>query len=244
MDKGLQLSIIIPAYNEEKRLPVTLERIAGYLKSKGYTFEIIVVDDGSNDKTQEVVRNFMRKYPMLSLIHNQIRSGKGAAVRAGILSSRGEFIFFSDADLSTPIDEIEKLLLSLKDGYDIAFASRAMSESQVVVREAWYRDIMGKIFCFLVRHLVVAGVRDSQCGFKGFRRDKASILFSRQRLNGFAFDVEILFLARKLNFSSQEIPVRWIDSPKSKVNPIVDSCKMLIGLFKIHLNNLAGKYAD
>jgi len=242
MENKPEISIIIPAYNEEARLPATLKKTLAYLESNKYNFELIVVDDGSKDRTPDIVKEYIKKKLCVKLLINPKQTGKGYSVKRGMLAAGGDYLFFSDADLSTPIEEIEKLLTRLRGGCDVAFSSRALSNSQVIVREAWYRDTMGKIFGFLVRRLALPGVRDSQCGFKGFRRDAAMKLFSLQRLDGFAFDVEILFIARKLGFRLEEIPVRWVDSPKSKVNPIIDSMKMLIELFRIRINDYKGVY--
>lgn len=243
MEDNLDISVVIPAYNEEKRLPATLEKIIRYLETSSHNFEIIVVDDGSSDNTRKIVTEYMNRCRGLVLLCNPKKNGKGSSVRAGILAAKGKYIFFSDADLSTPIEEIEKLLFYLRNGYQVVFGSRALSGSQIIIREAWYRDKMGKIFGFLMRHAVLPGIRDSQCGFKGFHKDIISSLFNIQRINGFAFDVEILFIARKLGLSMKEVPVRWLDSPKSKVNPILDSPKMLFDLIKIHWNNLNRKYS-
>lgn len=236
------ISIIIPAHNEEARLPKTLDKVLSYLDGKNYRYELIVVDDGSRDRTSAIVMERMRKNPSVQLLVNPKKSGKGLSVKRGMLAARGDYLVFSDADLSTPIEEVEKLLENLKGGCDVVFGSRAMSDSRVIVRETWYRDLMGKTFGFLVRSIALPGVMDSQCGFKGFRKEAAMDLFNLQVLNGFAFDVEILFIARKLGFLIKEVPVRWIDSPKSKLNPVVDSMKMLIELIKVRLNDLNGRY--
>jgi len=242
MQSDLELSIVIPAYNEEHRLAATLEKIIAYLKPRDYKFELIVVDDGSVDATSEVIKKYALNCATLRSLRNPKRSGKGFSVRRGVLEAQGKYVFFSDADLSTPIEEIDNLLPFLKNQYSLVFASRALRSSKVIVREAWYRDTMGKIFGFLVRHTFLPGVSDSQCGFKGFRIDTAKNIFSRQKLDGFAFDVEVLFIAKRLNLPMKEVPVHWIDSAKSKVNPITDSCKMLLELSKIYLNKLYGKY--
>jgi dolichyl-phosphate beta-glucosyltransferase len=236
------ISVIIPAYNEEKRLPATLDSILAYLGSSGYGYEVIVVDDGSNDNTTAIAWEAGRRDHRVTVIANTQAKGKGASVRVGMLKARGRYRFFSDADLSTPIEEMEALLGELKNGTEVAFGSRAISGSRVIVREVWYRDIMGKTFGFFVRSIALPGVMDSQCGFKGFTDKTASILFNLQRLNGFAFDVEVLFIARKFGLPMKEVPVRWIDSPRSKVNPIIDSFKMLVELFRIRLNDVGGKY--
>jgi dolichyl-phosphate beta-glucosyltransferase len=240
--KTPELSVIIPAYNEELRLPSTLRKILNYLSSAGYDFELIVVDDGSSDGTVALVNRIAAEDGRVRLLSNNGRRGKGFSVRNGILSASGRYRVFSDADLSTPIEEVEKLIGRLKSGCDVVFGSRALSDSDVVVREAWYRDAMGKVFGFLVRSIALPGVSDSQCGFKGFSGNVASRLFALQRLTGFAFDVEILFIARKMGLSTEEVPVRWIDSPKSKVNPVLDSFKMLCELIKIRINNATGAY--
>lgn len=237
------ISIVIPAYNEEERIPLTLEKIIDYLDSHKYSFEIIVVNDGSRDNTVKVVKECMKSCAKLRLLHNLRKTGKGFSVKKGMFNSHGKYVFFSDADLSTPIEEIEKLLFFLKNNYDVVFGSRCARDSQVLVRATWYRDALGRVFGFLLRHIVLPWVKDSQCGFKGFRKDVISDLFNLQRLNGFAFDVEILFIARKLGLSTKEIGVRWINSPKSKLNPVIDSFKMLIELFKVRFNDLFGKYS-
>lgn len=243
MENRVEVSLVIPAYNEEQRLSATLDKIIDYLRAHQDGFEVIVVDDGSSDATSSIVREYMERYPQVSLLSNDKNTGKGFSVKKGVLASRGEYILFSDADLSTPIEEAEKLLRSLKDSCDVAFASRAMPDSQIIRREAWYRDAMGKIFGLLVRNIALPGVRDSQCGFKGFRREVIPALFNLQKLKGFAFDVEILFIARKLGLAMKEVAVRWIDSPKSKVNPMIDSCKMLGELCALRWNDFCGRYS-
>lgn len=238
-----EISLVIPAHNEEMRLSSTLCKVWNYLEANDYNFEIIVIDDGSHDRTPDIVREYAAKSRKIHLLRHDIRVGKGFSVKKGMLVSRGEYVIFSDADLSTPIDEIERMLFYLKNGHDVVFGSRALSDSRVIIRETWYRDKMGKVFGFLVRNIALPGVKDSQCGFKGFKRKVARDVFGRQTINGFAFDVEVLFIARRLGFRVKEIPVNWMDSPRSKVNPIVDSFKMLVELARIRLNDLKGKYS-
>ena len=243
MENNPEISIVIPAYNEEKRLPSTLEKCFGFLLANRYSFEVIVVDDGSQDNTSPLVKKYQCRWPNLYLMHNDIKRGKGFSVRRGMLHANGKYIYFSDADLSTPIEELEKSIAYLRNGYDVVFGSRAMSASQVIVREAWYRDRMGKIFGFIVRNLALPGIRDSQCGFKGFQRNAAINIFRRQTVEGFAFDVEVLFIGRRLGLRMAEVPVSWKDSPQSKVNPIFDSFNMLIELIRIRMNNILGRYS-
>ncbi|MFH1428964.1 MAG: dolichyl-phosphate beta-glucosyltransferase, partial [Candidatus Margulisiibacteriota bacterium] len=214
------LSIVIPAYNEQDRLPQTIRRIQEYFKHREYAIELIVVDDGSMD-------NMLRTIPPgVKVIQNGINRGKGYSVRKGVLAAGGDYILFSDADLSTPIEEIEKLKLVIDSDYDIAIGSRAVRGADVKVHQPFFRELMGKVFNLLVRLLVVRGISDTQCGFKAFRKDAAKEIFSRQKLNGFGFDVEVLYLAKKLGYKIKETPVTWINSPSSKVNVLSDPLKM------------------
>ena len=236
------LSIIVPAYNEADRLPETLRRILSFAEARGDRFEVLVVDDGSEDRTREVasqVRPGRVKVQVLSLPENR---GKGAAVRAGMRAARGAQLLFTDADLSTPIEELVRLEEALHEGAAIAIGSRAVPGSQVVVRQPWYRQTMGKLFNLFVQFIALPGVRDSQCGFKLFRRDAAQVLFGLQRLPGFSFDVEVLFLAQRLGYSIAEVPVRWYNSPASRVHPVLDSARMLRDLFRIRWAWLRGVY--
>jgi len=242
--KDCYVSIVIPAYNEEKRLDITLKKVIAYFSKKEYEIEIIVVDDGSKDATGEVVLKYIATYPNLRLIRNEKNKGKGYSVRKGAINSCGKFVFFSDADLSTPIEEIVKLLHCLEEGCDVAIGSRALPESKVIVKQTWHRKLMGRIFGFLVRLLVVNGIVDSQCGFKGFRRNIAQEIFSLQQIDGFSFDVEILFIARKKRFVIKEIPVQWINSEESTLNPFLDSASMFVELLRIRWNNFRNRYDE
>lgn len=239
---GCYLSLIIPAYNEQGRLSGSLQKIIDYFSTKKYAFEIIVVDDGSQDATTEIAERYIRTFAKGRLIKNESNRGKGYSVKRGIMSACGKFIFFSDADLSTPIEEIENLLSHLENGCDIVIGSRALIPSKVLVRQRWYRDMMGKVFGKLVRLLLVSGIADSQCGFKGFNRQAVQEIFPLQKLNGFSFDVEVLFIAKKLKFVIKEVPVRWINSYESKLNPLLDSIKMFLELLSIRWNDFRGRY--
>jgi dolichyl-phosphate beta-glucosyltransferase len=227
------LSIVIPAYNEALRIGRTLDRIDEYLKGYGPSYEIIVVDDGSNDDTAGVVRKAAEKHPAIVLVQNGRNRGKGHSVKQGVLSSRGRFVLMSDADLSTPIEEIGKLFKALEEGYDIAIGSRSVSGSEILKKQAWHRQLMGKTFNKIVRIIAVSGFRDTQCGFKLFTGDAARIVFDRQRIEGFAFDVETLYLAKKMGLRIREVPVVWVNSPDSRVSIFRDPLKMLRDILKI-----------
>ncbi|MCK9418570.1 MAG: glycosyltransferase family 2 protein [Nitrospirae bacterium] len=235
-DEGLRetkLSIVIPAYNEALRIGKTLDSIRDYMKVCGYSHEIIVVDDGSSDDTAMVVRKAAEKHPAIVLLQNGMNRGKGYSVKQGVLFSRGRFVLMSDADLSTPIAELGKLFKELEEGNDIAIGSRSVSGSMVLKRQKWFRQLMGKTFNKLVQAIAVFGIRDTQCGFKLFTADAARSVFSLQRIERFAFDVEALYLARKMDFGIREVPVIWVNSPDSRVSIFRDSLQMLRDLFRI-----------
>ncbi len=232
----VDLSIVIPAYNEEKRVLGTLSRIIDYFKNRSEVYEIIVVNDGSIDKTKELIENFS-KNNNIKLISYEPNRGKGFAVRTGVLNSKGELILFTDADLATPIEEYEKLLSYIRNGYDIAIGSRALKESKIVIHQPFYREIAGKAFNKVVQLLTVKGINDTQCGFKLFKGDVGREIFSRCKLNGFSFDIEFLFYAKKLNYKIIEVPVIWIHQERSKVKLLRDGFRMLLDLILIRLNS-------
>lgn len=229
----MHISVIVPAYNEENRIVKSLIEIDNYLKDKFNTYEIIVIDDGSLDGTKRVVEGLKKDVPNLKIISNTKNTGKGYSVKKGVLSSRGELILFTDADLSTPIEELEKLKKELKNGFDIVIASRASKMSRVLKRQNIVREYMGKVFNFFVRLIVVKDFRDTQCGFKLFRRDAAMDIFERQKINGFSFDVEIIYLAKKLGYKIKDVPVAWINSPQSKVKMFSSSLDMLFDVLRM-----------
>ncbi len=230
------LSIVIPAYNEENRLGPTLARIKEYLAAQDYSSDILVVDNASQDKTIEVA-----KAAGVAVLEEP-RRGKGAAVRTGLLAAQGEYVLFSDADLSTPIEEVEKLLDTIRAGYDIAIASRALPESKLIKRQPWYREMVGRLGNILVRLMAVRGIADTQCGFKLFPRAVAQRIFPVQRLTGAAFDVEVLFIAQHAGLKIAELPVTWIDSPDTRFSRVRDSLDALKDLFRIRINWLLGRY--
>lgn len=236
-----ELSIIIPSYNEELRLPATLERIAAYLPNLGGATEILVVDDGSRDRTAEVAESFRTKLPGLRVIANGENRGKGYSVRHGMLEARGRSVLFTDADLSAPIEEAPKLLDSLKT-HDVAIGSRALDRSLITVHESRFREFAGIIFNAIVRLILRLPFVDTQCGFKAFRRERSKILFEQQRIERFGFDPELLYLARHHGLRTAEIPVRWGHSPATKVNMMRDSIQMFVDVFTIRWNAILGRY--
>jgi dolichyl-phosphate beta-glucosyltransferase len=230
------LSVVSPAYNEERRLAPTLERIKEHLAGQSYRSEILVVDNASTDQTSEVARRTGVE------VLTERERGKGAAVRRGMLAARGEYILFSDADLSTPIEEVEKLMSALRAGHDIAIASRALPESKLPVRQPWYRELVGRAGNVLVRLAAVRGIADTQCGFKLFPRDIARRLFGAQLMTGIAFDMEILFLAQRLGLKIAEVPVTWVDDPDTRFSRFWDSLDAVKDLLRIRMNWMRGRY--
>jgi dolichyl-phosphate beta-glucosyltransferase len=228
------ISIVIPAYNEAIRLKSSLEKLYSYLIHKDFIYEVVVIDDGSTDKTQDVaLASVLHQNGKLNLLKNERNTGKGFSVKKGILAAQGNYILVSDADFSTPIEEIEKLLVCINSGFDIVIGSRSMPGADVQVHQPFYREFMGKVFNFLVHLFVLRGIKDTQCGFKLFKSDAAKVLASLLKINGFSFDVELLYLAKKRKFKIKEIPVIWINSPYSRVNAIADSFRMFLELLSI-----------
>ena len=224
------LSIIIPAYNESDRIKASLQKAIDYLGNKDYEYEIIVADDGSTDDTVEIANSFGGNIRAVALPKN---TGKGAAVRMGMLEAKGDIRIFTDADFSTPIYEIEKIIYSLKNDYDVVIGSRALDYDMVKEHQPFYREFMGKTFNKFVQMMVIKGIKDTQCGFKGFTAVAAEEIFSKAKIDGFSFDVEALYLAKKAGMKIDEVPVEWYNDDRSKVNPITDSISMLIEIFKI-----------
>ena len=237
------VSIVIPAFNEEQRIGDSLTKIIRYFRQKKVSFEIIVVDDGSGDRTVEVCKEKMSTVSHKILVNGRNR-GKGFSVRQGVFAAGGKIILFTDADLSTPIEEFDKLVKGLEGGDDMVFGSRALQSSQVELHQSWFRETMGRVFNAITNQLVFRGiyVHDSQCGFKAFKRAVAQRLFERQRLDSFCFDVEVIYLAQKMNYRISEIGIRWVNSPESKVRIFTDSLRMLIDLFRIRILHLGEKY--
>jgi glycosyltransferase involved in cell wall biosynthesis len=234
------LSIIIPAYNEERRLPRTLEQIFAFLDEQSYTAEILIVENGSNDRTFEVAQKFAKQRKRVQVFREKKR-GKGNAVRRGMLEAQGEYRFLCDADLSMPIAEVSKFLPPVLDDVDIAIASR---EVQDAVRhdEPHYRHLTGRIFNTLIRLLVLPDLQDTQCGFKCFRAEVAEDVFRFQTLTGWSFDVEILYIAQQKGYRIQEIPINWYFKTETKINVFQDSWQMFLDLLTIRRNARRGLY--
>lgn len=242
-DERIDLSLIIPAYNEERRLPRTLESVNTYLQQQSYTYEVIVVDDGSDDRTSQIVRNFRKNQPRFGLIVLPRNKGKGCAVRTGVLHSRGRFVIFTDADLSTPVEELEKLWPLLEEGYDLVIGSRRSPDSRIIVPQGWLRRFMGGMYIVLNRWLGIKDVEDVTCGFKGFRREAAKQIFKIARLNAFSFDSEVLYLAQhKFRFRWTKVPIEWKDSSGSKVHILRETAVSFLDLIKIKLYDFRGLY--
>jgi dolichyl-phosphate beta-glucosyltransferase len=241
MDSRPALTIIVPSYNEELRLPPSLELIASYIQKSGRKTEVLVVDDGSKDKTAAVAEAFRAQIPLLRVVANGENRGKGYSVRHGMQEARGEIVLFTDADLSAPIEEADKLLSALAE-YDVAIGSRALDRSLIAVHESGFREFAGIVFNKIVRIVLWLPFVDTQCGFKAFRRERCKIVFEQQRIERFGFDPELLYLARHHGLKSVEIPVRWAHSPATKVSMLRDSVQMFLDVFTIRWNALLGRY--
>lgn len=232
-DREVGLSIVVPAYQEEARIRRSLETLAAFLRARGEPFEVLVVDDGSRDATPALVEEFARGHEGFALLRLPANRGKGAAVREGMARARGPRVLFTDADLSTPLEELEALDRELRGGADFVLASRGLAGSRLEVRQPWYRERMGKIFNGIVRLLTGIPFRDTQCGFKLLRGDAARALAGEMREDGFSFDVELILLARRRGLALREVPVAWRNDAGSRVNPVRDSAAMLASLVRI-----------
>ncbi len=236
MTLGDEISIVIPAFNEEARIGSSLERIVEYVSGRFESSEVIVVDDGSTDRTVEVVRRF----PSVRCLVNPVNAGKGASVRRGVLESRYDPVLFSDADLSAPIEEADRLLDEMRSGFDVVIGSRRMSPDQDVERTG-FRKLIGWGFATAVKLIAVRGFHDTQCGFKMFRRAAARAIFPLQRIDRWGFDVELLFIARRLGYRISEVPVRWRQSEGTRLKWFTP-LTMAWELLRIRFNGLAGRY--
>jgi len=237
------LSIVIPAYNEALRLGSTLEKVRQYLESRSYTNELIVVDDGSTDQTGGLLEEMTRRYPAMRVLRNESNRGKGYSVRRGVLEAGGELVLFTDADLSAPIEETNKLLAALEStGADAAVGSRALQRRLIGVHQPWWREWAGRVFNHLVRCFTGLEIRDTQCGLKLFRRASTRRAFELQHTTGFGFDPEVLFLIERFGGKVVEVPVRWNDHPASKVRFLRDALRMLFDLVALRWRVLTGRY--
>jgi dolichyl-phosphate beta-glucosyltransferase len=243
--QSLNLSVIIPVFNEEKRIAQTLKESFAYLKSKRITAEVIVVDDGSTDQTLKVAGRFKKTATArqsLRILKHVENKGKGAAVRTGALAARGKIILYMDADNATPLSEFEEFEFAFKKRWDVVVGSRAVDRKLVLIRQPLHREVIGRIGNFMIQLLVVSGIQDTQCGFKAFSQRAAKVLFPLQTIERFGFDVELLFLARKHRFFILETSVVWRDNPNTRVNAFKDSIRTFTELFIIRWNDWRGIY--
>jgi dolichyl-phosphate beta-glucosyltransferase len=239
---SILFSLIVLAYNEELRIGKSLEQILPFCNALGAPYEIIVVDDGSSDGTVSLVRGRFGDQTQLQLIQQPTRGGKGGAVRAGMLQARGDYLFFSDADLSVPIATLPAFFEALRDHCDIAIGSRRAPGAKIEVHQPWLREMLARVFTSLSTNLLGLRYYDLTCGFKGFRRDAAQELFTRQRLCNWSFDCEILFIARLKNYRVTEIPVSWRNAQGTKVRLWKDAAGSFFGLIEIRWNQWLGRY--
>ena len=238
------ISIVIPAYNESVRLGRTLDRVLSFVHRQAWQAEIIVVDDGSSDCTAELVQAYAERNPRVRLLSNPGNRGKGYSVRNGILHANGEFILFTDADLSSPIEEAPKLFQALGKGFDIAIGSRWVQPELQTQRQSVTRQILGRMFNGFLRLFLGLKFNDTQCGFKALRQHSAKTIFPLQRIEGWGFDPEILFLAQKMGFTIAEVPVLWAHDDGTRIHPFTDGAKMLTDMIQIRWDDLTGKYAN
>lgn len=238
------ISVVIPAFNEQERLPATLEAVLGHLARGGWSgFEILVVDDGSTDGTRAIAEAFSKRHSEVHVLVNPGNRGKGFSVRQGMLRAEGDWVLFTDADLSAPITELEKLFEAAREHQaDVIIGSRALDRSLIGVHQSLFREQAGRVFNLMVRLLVGLPFWDTQCGFKLFSARAAREVFRRVRLEGFGFDVEALFIARKLGFRVVEVPVRWDHVEGTKVKLWRDSVEMFLDLLRVRFNQLRGLY--
>jgi glycosyltransferase involved in cell wall biosynthesis len=238
------ISIVIPAYNEGARLAATMDRILNFIEQEGWDAEVIVVNDGSSDNTADIVRQYAQKNEIVRLVQNPGNRGKGYSVRNGVMNANGRIILFTDADLSSPIEEAPKLLEAIHSGADVAIGSRWMRSELQTKRQSVARQALGRAFNRLLRAVLRLDFKDTQCGFKAFRRNTARAVFSLQKIERWGFDPEVLFLAHRAGFKIVEIPVRWGHDAGTRINPIADGSRMVGDMLRIRWNSIAGRYGD
>jgi len=237
-----KVSIVVPAFNEAARIGESLRTIETFLKRVPWTAEVLVVDDGSRDDTPAIVSSI--QFPGLRLIRNQTNRGKGHSVKSGVLAAAGEYVLFSDADLSAPIDELEKLLaIAQAQAADVVIGSRAIDRSFIENHQSRGREVGGMVFNIMVQILLGLRIQDTQCGFKLFKRERIRPVFEKMTITGFGFDPELLFLASRAQLKILEIPVRWSHSEGSKIRFLRDSVRMFSDLIRIRWNQLTGRYS-
>ena len=239
-----QLSIVIPAYNESARIEATLERVMSCVEAEQWDAEVLVIDDGSKDDTAAIVERWMDSFPRLHLIKNPGNRGKGYSVRNGLLQSAGDIVMFTDADLSAPLEEANRLIAAINDGADVAIGSRWLDRGRQTHHQPLYRQFFGRCFNAITRGIMGLPFKDTQCGFKAFKREAAQIIFRLQRIERWGFDPEILFIARKLKYTIKEVPVTWGHDERSRMSYLKDGMKMLEEMVVIRRNSLAGRYDE
>lgn len=239
LSDGPFLTIVIPAWNEEQRLPGTLEQITAYLDQQSYAAEVLVVENGSTDRTTEIAEAFAARFAYIRVLHSP--QGKGAAVKMGMLAGRGAYLYVCDTDLAVPIEEIAKFLPPQISEYDVAIASREAPGARRY-NEPFYRHLMGRVYNIIAQLIVVPGIKDTQCGFKCFNRQAARAIFSVQVMSGWGFDVEVLFIARRWGHRIVEVPVNWYYGKGSRISPVKDSLRMLGELWQVRRNGSRGLY--
>ena len=237
-----QLSIVIPAYNESARIEQTLDRVMTCVAEQGWDAEVLVVDDGSKDDTVKIVERWMSVHPRLHLVKNPGNRGKGYSVRNGLLQAAGEIVMFTDADLSAPMEEAERLIQAIASGCDVAIGSRWMDRARQTIHQPLYRQFFGRCFNWITRTVMGLPFKDTQCGFKAFKREAAQVIFRLQTIERWGFDPEILFIARKLKYTIREVPVTWGHDERSRMSYVKDGMKMLEEMATIRANSVAGRY--
>jgi glycosyltransferase involved in cell wall biosynthesis len=239
-----QLSIVIPAYNEGARIEDALERVMSCVAEQGWDAEVLVVDDGSKDQTAAIVQRWMKNYPRLHLVQNPGNRGKGYSVRNGLLQAAGDIVMFTDADLSAPMEEAERLIDAINDGADVAIGSRWLDRARQTIHQPLYRQFFGRCFNWITRTVMGLPFKDTQCGFKAFRRDAAQVIFRLQTIERWGFDPEILFIAQKLKYEIREVPVTWGHDERTRISYLKDGMKMLEEMVRIRTNSIAGRYDE
>jgi len=239
-----KLSIVIPAYNEGARIEAALDRVMRCVEEQGWDAEVLVVDDGSRDNTASIVQQWMTLNPRLHLIKNPGNRGKGYSVRNGLLQAAGDVVMFTDADLSAPMIEAERLIAALEQGADVAIGSRWLDRARQTIHQPLYRQFFGRCFNWITRTVMGLPFKDTQCGFKAFRRDAAQVIFRLQTIERWGFDPELLFIARKLKYTVVEVPVTWGHDERSRMSYLKDGLKMLEEMAVIRYNSLAGRYDE
>jgi glycosyltransferase involved in cell wall biosynthesis len=239
-----QLSIVIPAYNESARIEKTLERVMSCVAEQGWDAEVVVVDDGSKDDTAAIVQRSMSVHPRLHLVKNPGNRGKGYSVRNGLLQAAGDIVMFTDADLSAPMEEGERLIAAIHAGADVAIGSRWMDRTRQTIHQPLYRQFFGRCFNWITRTVMGLPFKDTQCGFKAFKREAAQVIFRLQTIERWGFDPEILFIARKLKYTVREVPVTWGHDERSRISYLKDGIKMLEDMAVIRSNSVRGRYDE